>query len=153
MKKLAVLSLVLIFCLSQFVFADETRQLDKVNWEAFSKNIVKGLSIDNDGVKQAALQHIVNYGEYLNVDKAVFDIVNIYRNSKNEKFRQLAVIALHKMHNEWAMNFLQENLRLETNPAIKKQIVSCFYQHQQELLAKNNKKNSTNTVKLIAENQ
>ena len=102
-------------------------------WEVFCENLCYCLKMNNEGVRNSALQHIVTYGEYLNMDAAVFDVVRIFRNSKDERVRQLALAALHKMQNGWAMNFLKRSIDYEKSPTIKKQlriIVSEYYAHK-----------------------
>jgi hypothetical protein len=148
MKKLAVISVLLVFCMSQFLFADESTTVEEIDWEAFSKNVIKNLATNNDGVRISALQNIIENGDKLNVDDAVFDIMSMYRNSKNQKVRQLAVVALHKIHNEWAMGFLKRNLKFETNPTIKRQILDCMLQHEQDEQAKTDtEKNQLGAIK------
>lgn len=142
MKHLTVFIFIFIFCLTQFLFASDKNRLEKVNWAAFSKNLVNGLTFENDGVRQAVLQHIITYADYLDVDDGVLDMMRIYRHHRNEKFRQLAVVALTKTHNNWAMGFLKRNIKFEKNPTIRRQIIECLRLHQQQM---------SNNDKLMAE--
>jgi hypothetical protein len=135
MKYLTVLAVLLSLFLSQVAFAGDNSRLDKVNWEAFSANLVEGLTMNNDGVRQAALQHIITYEKRLDVNDAVFDIVRIYRFHKNERFRQLAVVALTKVENDYAAYYLKRSLKFEKNPTIHRQILDYVYRYQQEQLA------------------
>ena len=71
------------------------------------------------------------------VDEAVFDVVRIYRNNDNVKVRQLALNTLHKMQNNWAMDFLGRSIKFEKSPVIKKQLY-CILQEYQTRLANSN---------------
>ena len=104
------------------------------NWDAFSKNLVWCMQIKNEGVQTSAMQQIIRYGDRLDVEDAVFDVVRLYRNHDNEKVRQLALSALHKMQNKWAMDFLKRNVNYEKSPALKKQIY-CILQNYQLKMA------------------
>jgi hypothetical protein len=135
MKYLTVLAVLLNLFLSQVAFAGDNSRLDKVNWEAFSANLVEGLTMNNDGVRQAALQHIITYGKRLDVNDAVFDIVRIYRSSKNQRYRQLAVVALTKIESDYAAYYLKRSLKFENNPTIRRQLLDYIFRYQQEQLA------------------
>ena len=121
-------------------------QTDEVNWEAFSKNLVMALKTDNEGLQLSAMGMIIRYGDRLDVDDAVFDIVRIFRLHKNSRVRVLAMVALHKTQNDWAMYYLTRNMQFETDECVKKQccrILNSYYaglekqeqESQEELLA------------------
>ena len=111
-----VLSTLVLFAAA---FAGATAQTD---WNAFSKNLVKGLKSDNEGVRLSAMQQVITYSDKVHVDDAVFDIVEVYRSHDDIKVRQLALTTLHKTNNAWAMNFLKRNLEFEKSPVLKAQI-------------------------------
>ena len=92
-----------------------------VNWDAFSKNLVKALATDNEGLQLSAMGMIIRYGENLDVDEAVFDIIRIYRLNKNHRIRILAMISLHKMQNDWAMYYLRRSMQFESDERVQKQ--------------------------------
>ncbi len=119
MKRISISLIVL----TMLVFAGSVfagNQPDK--WQTFSENIVTALKSDNDGLKQSALQMIIRYPDKLWVHDATFDIYNIYRYHENEKMRQLALIALSKMNNQWFQQELRRELDQEKSPALRKQI-------------------------------
>ncbi len=91
-----------------------------VNWDAFSKNLVRAIQEGNEGLQQSAMCMIIRYGDYLHVKDARFDIVRIFRSHKNPKVRQLALVTLYKIQDPWAMYFLSRNIRFEKDEAIKK---------------------------------
>ena len=94
----------------------QDRQTD---WDVFGDALVTAASHENYGVKLGAIQQIAIYGSLLDVDGAVFDVVSVYRNSKNENERILALSALAKMKNEWAMDFLSRSVRFEKNARVR----------------------------------
>ena len=100
-------------------FAGESAETD---WNAFSKNLVKSLKSENEGIRLSAMQQVITYADKVNVDDAVFDIVKVYRSHEDVKVRQLALTALHKTNNAWAMDFLKRNLEFEKSPVLKTQI-------------------------------
>ncbi len=95
---------------------------EKTDWDVFSKNLVKSLKSDNQGVKLSAMQQVIAYAESVNVDDAIFDIVEVYRSHPALKVRQLALTTLYKTNNAWAMDFLKRNLEFEKSPVLKAQI-------------------------------
>jgi hypothetical protein len=123
MKKIIFIMLILVFGLSQFVMAGNDDRAAKTNWEAFSANLVKALATDNEGLRLSAMQHVITYHQNLKVNAAVFDLVRIYRLHHNQRVRQLAVVTLYHIGDDWAMNFLKRNLRFEENPTIRRQIL------------------------------
>lgn len=125
MNRIVVITALVLFSLVQFVTASDSDRFAKTDWDAFSKNLMMALGTDNDGLKQSAMQHIITYRDYLDVDDAVFDMIRIYRYHENEKMRQLAVVAIHCTGNGWAIDFLKRNLKFEDNPTIKRQILEC----------------------------
>jgi hypothetical protein len=151
MKKSTVLSILTVFFLFQIVFSAEPDQIENINWESMSKKVVQGLASEDISLRTECLQQIITFGDKLDVDDAVFNLVSIYRNSKNEKLRQFAVVALHKINNRWAMDYLKDNLKFENNPTIKRQILASIYQHHQEQLLANKKNNNEKSNHLLAE--
>jgi hypothetical protein len=102
----------------------------QVNWEAFSKNLVKAIQTPNKGLQQDVLQKIIFYGDKLDVQDAVFDIVRIFRLEKNPQVRRLAMVALYKIGDDWAMYFLKRNKKFEKNKTIlnhSSRIVQQYY--------------------------
>ncbi len=119
----------------QVLLAGNHERYEKTDWKAFSENLTNAIASDNEGLRQSAMQHIITYSSKLEMDGAVFDLVRIYRYEKDQRVRQMAVVALNKIGNSWAMNFLKRNLRFEDNPVIYRQIVDCTYNNQQKEVA------------------
>ncbi|UCF64447.1 MAG: hypothetical protein JSW33_01060 [bacterium] len=96
-------------------------------WDMASRNMVEGLKNGNDGLKQSILQNIIRFGDSLDVNEAIFEIMRIYRNHENEGMRQLALIALHKTNNQWAMNFLERAIKFEKSPRLRKSMCAILH--------------------------
>jgi hypothetical protein len=77
-----------------------------------------------------AIQQIAIYGSHLDVDDAVFDVVGVYRNSKNENERILALSALGKMKNAWAMDFLSRSVPFEKNDRVRQITIDVVNQYR-----------------------
>ena len=92
----------------------------KVDWERVSENLVIGIKSDNPGVQQAAMRLVIQYADNLNMDDAVLDMMRIYRFNEDSKMRQLALVTLHKIGSEYAMDFAKRNLKFEADEKILK---------------------------------
>jgi len=101
-------------------FNNGMAQERQVNWEAFSKNLVMALGTTNTGLQLSAMGMIIRYSDKLQVDDAVFDIMRIYRLNKDPQVRILALVTLHKIHNDWSMYCLKSNMKFETDERVKK---------------------------------
>lgn len=142
MKRIIGITIVLVLGIMLIAWSNGTAQVAKTNWDAFSKNLVKAIASDNEGLQLSAMGMIIRYSDSLDVDDAVFDIVRIFRNHKNPRVRRLALVTLHKIQNDWSMYFLQRNRKFETDPAILKQ--SCCIVNY--YLAKKSAKESEGTL-------
>ena len=88
-------------------------------WETFRRNLEENLASSNYGVRQSAMQLIVQYGDRLKLDRnAVFSLMRTYRYEKDMRYRRMALAALHKTQDKWAMAFLRTSLRFEKDPAL-----------------------------------
>ncbi|MEJ2634337.1 MAG: hypothetical protein P8184_03470 [Calditrichia bacterium] len=124
---------VLILGFFLLAWSNDQAQERKVNWDAFSKNLVMALATPNEGLQQSAMQMIIRYSDNLNVDGAIFDIVRIFRNHKNPQVRRLAMVTIYKMQHGWAMDFLKRNLKFEKDETIRKHcccMVNAYYYSQ-----------------------
>jgi len=92
--------------------------VSKAQWDIFSKNLVNALKTDHDGLRAAALQMIIQYGNRVTVDDAVFDVMRLYRNHENPQMQRLALVALGNMDNTWAIGFLRLSKDYEKSPAL-----------------------------------
>jgi hypothetical protein len=90
------------------------------NWELISENLVVGLKSGNPGVQQAAMRMVIQHPEELDVNDAINELMYIYRFNNDTKMRQLALVTLHKINSEYAMDFAKRNLEFETDDKVLK---------------------------------
>ena len=131
MKRITTLLTVLIILLSFSLLQAGEQERTPEFWNVYSKNLVKCIKEGNEGVRNAALQRVITYGDNLNVNDAVFEIMHIYRTDKDQHARQLALSALHTMKNEWAIGFLKLQAPHEKNPTLQKQIYAMIKDFEQ----------------------
>lgn len=105
-------------------------QNHRTDWTKFSKALKIAIAHDNNGVKLGALQQIAIYGSHLDVDGAVFDVVRVYRNAKDENERILALSALAKMNNAWAIDFLSRSVRFEKSERVRSITIDVVNQYR-----------------------
>jgi len=100
--------------------ADRDTVLTAEGWAQFGKNVSDAIYEGNAGQRQTALRHIVQYGQYLRLDRElVFEVMRIYRNHKELRMRRLAVLALGNMNDRWAIEFLEMLEPYEEHPELK----------------------------------
>jgi hypothetical protein len=92
------------------------------NWEAFSINIEHSIKNGNLGVQQSALLHIVKYGEKLNVQGALDDVIKLYKNGQDEKTRELALLAIFRIDNKTALELLNERVQEEFDTIMQEKL-------------------------------
>jgi len=105
------------------VAASANAQESKTDWALFSKALVNAVESGNHGAKLGAIQQIAIYGGNLHVNRTVFDIVRVYRNSKNENERILALAALSKLRDHWSMDFLARSVPFEKSARVKRHTI------------------------------
>jgi hypothetical protein len=119
MKKLMLyLNIAVLICLLVTINTSNAQER-KVNWDAFSKNLVLALGTTNTGLQLSAMGMIIRYSDNLQVNDAVFDIMRIYRLNKDPQVRILALVTLHKIKNDWSMYCLKSNMRFEKDERVK----------------------------------
>lgn len=126
-----LLSMVLMFTFATAALAGDKSE----NWKRFSQSLVKMFKSDNEGLKQSAMQRIIQYSDKLDVKDAAFDIYNIYRWHKDARVRRLALVALYYTNYDWAMNQIVKDLKIESSPALKRQMiymVNEYYKDKQD---------------------
>ena len=123
-KTISVFFLILTIC---FLTTQGISGENDDTWKRASKNMVAGLRDGNDGLKQSIMQNIIRFSDSLDVDEAVFDIMSIYRDHEDEGMRQLALIALYKMKNSWALSFLERAIKFEKSDRLRKSICAILY--------------------------
>jgi len=129
MKK-SMLATALVLSVGLLATSAVQAQNHSTDWAQFSKALKNAAAHDNYGVKLGALQQIAIYGSHLDMDGAVFDVVRVYRNAKNENERILALSALAKMNNAWAIDFLSRSVRFEQNERVRKITIDVVNQYR-----------------------
>ena len=102
--------------------AAEAAAVDAATWKAFSTNLIHALAMDNDGVRVAAMQYIIRYGDKLDVDAAVFDVMRLYRSHDDDNVRRMAVVALGQMQSRGAIGFLRLSEEYEKSETVRQTI-------------------------------
>ena len=110
--------------------ASEAAAIDAATWKAFSTNLVHALKMDNDGVKVAAMQYVIRYGDRLDVGAAVFDVMRIYRNHTDDNVRRMAVVALSRMQSKGAIGFLRLSVAFEPSDTVRHTIQAVVSEHE-----------------------
>lgn len=127
MKILSVrlFAVILIFTLfsSNSLFA----QHETVNWDLVNKQLVHSLQSQNESMQQCAMQCVINWSDWVNVDDATFDLLRIFRFNENQKVRQMALMTLFKMNNDYARDRMKMFIKFEKNPRIKKSLEYIVY--------------------------
>ncbi|MGH1364175.1 MAG: hypothetical protein ACRBF0_11495 [Calditrichia bacterium] len=91
-------------------------------WKIFSDNVVLALKSEKPGLQQSAMQLVIRYDGKLDVREAVFDVMRVFRNHEDTQVRRLALVALTKMNNQWALGFLERQHRFEDNATIREHL-------------------------------
>ncbi len=112
------IALALLLMIINTVTAQTTKRI--VDWDLVSQNLVIAIQSNNPGVQQAAMRLVIQYADNLNMDDAVLDMMRIYRFNEDSKMRQLALVTLHKIGSEYAMDFAKRNLKFEADEKILK---------------------------------
>lgn len=116
--KIVAASVLGLFLFSMSVNASEDDK--KVDWKAYGSNIALALRSDNLGLQRSALQTIIHKGEKIELGDGIHDLMNVYLIHEDERFKQMALVALHKTRNDWAMHFLRDRYGTEKSQKLKK---------------------------------
>jgi hypothetical protein len=131
MKKQSVTTYFLVFAfLVMFINVVSAQATERnIDWDRFSENLVNAIQSDNPGAQQAAMRLVIQYSDKVDVNDALNDLMHIYRYSENTKERQLALVTLHKIGSDYAMDFARRNMKFETDEKILKMSSACLSDH------------------------
>ncbi|MGH7491086.1 MAG: hypothetical protein ACREOO_01695 [bacterium] len=101
-----------------------------IDWKLVSKNLVRSLASDNEGLRQSAMVFFVEYADKLDIHESVYDVMRIYRNHPDLRVRKLALVTLYKMQNKWAMEFLKVDLRFQNQQDLKNMVAAIVQEYQ-----------------------
>lgn len=138
MKYKTIFFAILITCFLFFtenLFAQESEPdwktlVEKTNWKSFSKNLVTAIKSGNTGLQVSAMQLVIKWGDRINVSGAALDLVKLYRKHENEKVRQIALVTINAMNNDWAAGIAIRDLAFEDSERMKRMMVAIIRQNQ-----------------------
>jgi hypothetical protein len=101
-------------------------QSDILIWNGSSDELDAFIKSKDENKISFALQKIIMNPETVKLSYAAYDIYNIYRFHKNDKIRQMALVALYKTKHYFLLKYLRDDLYKEKNLQIRKQIYSIL---------------------------
>ena len=105
-------------------------QVDSEAIKLFQNNLEQNLASSNYGVRQSAIQLITQYGDKFQLNReAIFSLMRVYRYEKDINFRKMALAALHKTGDEWAMGFLKTSIDFEKDESLRHIIQAIVIHH------------------------
>ena len=118
MKRFISIFATLVFSFT-LMFSNVSFAKERVDWDAFSKNLVKALKTPNTGLQVSAMQKVITYSDKLNISDAALELVRLYRNHKDERVRQLALVTINATNNDWAAGIVKRDYDFEKSAKIK----------------------------------
>jgi len=122
----SVLPVIFLFYCSLIMGQDSQQN---VNWDAFSKNLVKAVKSGHPGLQQSAMQQIIRYKDNLDVKDAVYDIALIFRFKDDQKVRRLAMVTLYAINSNKALAYIADFLKYQDCECTKKQGISMITEY------------------------
>lgn len=113
---------VILAVLAMFTFNAFATEESEAKWDDFSKNLVKALTSENNGIQKSAMQMVIKHGDKVDVNDAAYDVLYVFRTDENQKVRQLALSTLAKINNDQVNYLLKRQIKFEANPVIRKQL-------------------------------
>lgn len=100
-------------------------------WKRFGDNLEVALASRHEGLQQGALRMIISYGAHLQMSRlAVYDVMRLYRDEREDNVRRMAVVALGQMKNGWALAFLDRAAQFEASPCVLKAMKDVVAAHR-----------------------
>lgn len=110
-------------------------KLSTAQWHIYGDRLADALASGHEGLCEGALRMTILYGDYLGLQRpAVFNVVRIYRNHKDDRLRRMAVVALGKIQDAWAMDFLKRSVRFEQSPSVRQTILAVLAEYNAKKL-------------------
>lgn len=119
-KRLYKITVFFLVTFSFLIFIQPT--FASTNWEAFSTNIEHSIKNGNLGVQHSAMMYIIKYGEKLNVQGALDDVIELYKNGQDETTRELALLAVFRLDNKTALELLNERVQEDFDTIMKEKL-------------------------------
>ncbi|MDX1546633.1 MAG: HEAT repeat domain-containing protein [Rhodothermales bacterium] len=108
----------------------EVEAVSAARWDAFGDRLVQALRDDHDGVRVAAMQLVIRYGDQVDVRRAVNDVLHLYREHDDDDVRRMAVVALGQMNSGRAIGVLRLSEDFEKNEAVQRTIRAVLAAHE-----------------------
>jgi len=109
----------------QSVLENEQKRmsLTEQDWKSYGERLTEALESENAGVQQSALRLAAYYGDRLQMGRrAAISAVRLYRDDRDPKVRQMAVVALARINHPWGIDFLTRSLEFEDSTDIERTI-------------------------------
>ena len=103
-------------------FAEEAN----VNLSKLNDGLIMAVKSDHEGLQLSAMMLIIKHSDKVKVSQLANDIYQIYSSHENDRFRQLALVTLHKMNNRRILRNLVFDIDSETNPVIRHQMATIL---------------------------
>ncbi len=103
------------------------------DWHKFSKNLEGAVKSENAGLQISAMQMVIKYSDKVNINNSVTSLVRVYRSNVNERIRQLALITIHSIQNDWALGIVKRDLGFERSPELKKLMIAVVNNNTREV--------------------
>ena len=135
---ITVFLLTLSLFVASFLLAEDSRKdwdhiISISDWKNFSKNLTNAVKSENIGLQISAMQMVIKYSDKVDIDNSVINLVRLYRSQKDEKIRQIALVTIHAIQNDWALGIVKRDLRSETSPKIKKLMAAVINDRAEEV--------------------
>ncbi|MBO6576490.1 MAG: hypothetical protein JJ896_12745 [Rhodothermales bacterium] len=151
MKTLTVLSILLVAVLAAgpaFATDDPLAELQHRMEEArtsvvtaedvaaISDALSQALTSDHRGLESAALRLVIAYGGVIELNRAaVIEMVRLYRDHKDSRVRQMAVVAIAATGDNWGIDFLERSEAYEADPAVLRTLKASLAAQRAEVVA------------------
>ena len=104
------------------------------NWQKFGENLAVALNSCNCGLQVSALQKVIRYSNQVTINRAIKKIVRLYRGHPDLRVRQLALVTIHAVQNDWAIGIVKRDLRFESNPGMKRLMRAVITGNENEIM-------------------
>ena len=105
-------------------------------WSALGRQLTLLVDRPHDQIDEAALQNIIffatHFGDKVMLNDAAPNLVSIYREHEDARFRIMALVALHAMGDADAMRVLYRHVREESDDRLRRMTVAALNDHYRD---------------------
>ena len=120
--KLFILAIFLLMALSSAQTMPQETQMD---WNTLSENLVESLKSEDQNIRQAAMQSIIQYSAYLKMEDGVpylaCILCNGQGNGRDARERRMAMVALSKINTRCSIEYIYKGMMNENCCSTKEQ--------------------------------